>query len=98
MTKAIEETWAMHPECTQIVTAGGDCVWASEGYDGDAERMKLAACGPEMARMLLALEWDEPGDGGICRVCSGRKWTDGLPKEHEPDCAWLALMRKAGVR
>jgi len=58
---------------------------------------KLIAAAPEMARMLLAREWDSedccPSCGAV-RVLSGP-----FPRaEHAADCAWTALMKKAGLR
>ena len=54
---------------------------------------RLAATAPEMARVLLAVEWD----GGTCPSCGGtrdRHEDDG----HADDCALDAVLRKAGVR
>jgi hypothetical protein len=51
---------------------------------------KLAACGPEMARMLLAYEFNEYE---TCEYCYAERGD-----EHRDDCAWLILMRKAGLR
>lgn len=59
------------------------------------DRAKLAAAAPEMARLLLALEWaGNIGQGGYgCAECSG----EARHKKHYPDCALLAVLRKAGV-
>lgn len=69
--KPWEETWEL---------LGADMVLDGRGVGlfrfmpGDDEpRARLAACAPELARML-----DEHG--------------------HRDDCAWLALMRRAGLR
>lgn len=53
---------------------------------GDAERAKLAAAAPEMARMLLELEWHH----AECLVC-------GETHKHAPDCRLSALLRKGGI-
>lgn len=68
-------------------------------------RAKLAACAPEMARMLLAIEWSgwnhegyDPG-GDCCPVCSGSDNPDLHENHrHTQTCALDALMRKAGIR
>lgn len=54
----------------------------------------IAACAPEALRLLLEAG---PGDGDTCRWC-GATDMDQSGTEHTPDCAWLALMRKAGLR
>ena len=62
----------------------------------DGERAKLAACAPEMARMLLAVEWQgympHMKSTGSCPSCEGDE------PRHAPDCAFDALLRKTGVR
>lgn len=64
------------------------------GYGLPYERARLAACAPELVRMLLELEWAGRDDvlGEICPECWGTKL-----KGHD-DCALDALLRKAGVR
>jgi hypothetical protein len=59
------------------------------GYEADA---KLMAAAPDMARVLLAVEWGGLTDpcAHVCPAC-GRS-------EHTPDCALDAALRKAGVR
>ncbi len=66
----------------------------------NAARAKLAAAAPEMARMLALLEWCGPWsaeDGPTCSRCRASRYYDGGAGEHRSDCAWVALMRKAGV-
>lgn len=69
---------------------------------GSEDRARLAACAPEMARLLLEAEWKGgftyPYDTGTTSCCP---WCDAEgdnTREHKPGCAWLALMKKAGIR
>jgi len=56
-------------------------------------RQRLASAAPDMARVLLEIEYS-PNDGiWFCPSCDCRV-TDG----HAPDCALDAALRKAGVR
>lgn len=78
------ETWRAGGSVGLTLYAGDTLI----GVLDTQEHARLAACAPEMARMLLALEW---ADGGArCPVCGGL--------QHAADCAWLLLMRKAGLR
>lgn len=68
------------------------------GYVLGAQRGRLAATAPAMARLLLELEWaghDPYADDHACPSC---EWPQGRTKEHHPECTWLAVMRVAGVR
>lgn len=56
-------------------------------------RARLAACAPEAIRLLLEAEWPN----WTCFWC-GAQWKEDTREAHKPDCRWLALMRKAGVR
>ena len=58
-----------------------------------AARGRLAAAAPEMARMLLELEWISTYETIDCRICGGEKTAGG----HEPDCKLVAVLTKAGV-
>jgi hypothetical protein len=67
-----------------------------EQRSGDMQipRMDLAAAAPDMARVLLAIEWsDTANEPDGCPSC-------GEPKHigHDVDCALDAALRKAGVR
>lgn len=69
-------------------------------YDGQNEaRDQLASAAPDMARVLLALEWtqDYRDDVRSCPVCGGWE-TGGLNAGHEKNCTLDAALRKAGVR
>lgn len=69
-----------------------------DGYD--EARCKLAAAAPDMARVLLALEWsgmawDSSGGSLRCPSCRSQ---DVIGKRHAPGCALDDALRKAGVR
>lgn len=103
--KPWEETWrwnGLHP-LDVFGPDGGDLLFEGAVIRNDSdgpERAKLAAAAPEMARLLLELEWADPrnhwSDDGAnsngCCVCGEYK-KDG----HKPDCALVAVLRKAGV-
>ncbi len=62
-------------------------------------RARIAACAPEALRLLLANEWCSftEVDGhpvSSCHECTANM----LEPDHDPDCTWLALMKKAGLR
>jgi hypothetical protein len=57
----------------------------------DAARLVSAA--PDMARVLLAVEWIRGRDGEEC--CSS---CDEIRPDHDEACALDAALRKAGVR
>ncbi len=68
---------------------------ATHGWpdDEDKARLRLAACAPGALRLLLEAEWggsDMGSSAGFCPWCECSK--------HLPDCRWLALMKKAGLR
>lgn len=69
--------------------------WSTHSVDGIL--YKLAA--PEMARMLLGLEWglEKPDYEGVatslCFECEREEY-----EGHADGCAFVALLRKAGVR
>lgn len=95
--KPWEETWeAEHEDSLDYITRGPDGFIA--GFDDQKERATLAAAAPEMARVLLALEWKgaELGDDctyAVCPSCGAYKGEVG----HAPDCGLVAVLRKAGV-
>jgi hypothetical protein len=95
MTKPHEEEW--YREGTQTIRAkgvpgglGADCSMTIATVEPN--RGNLIACAPEMARMLLKLEWPMC-NADYCYEC-GRKKRFG----HAPTCALDALLRKAGAR
>ena len=57
-------------------------------------RARLAAAAPDMARVLLAIEWE--GHLGLCPVCDGRR-PECEGEGHRAGCAWVAALRKAGA-
>ncbi len=61
---------------------------------------QLAACAPEMARLLLDAEWGGMDGNRECCCPWCEVSTDGYTVDppHAIDCRWLALMVKAGLR
>ena len=78
-----EETWT---------AATWDRAFGSDRGHPIAQAMcRVAACAPEALRLLLDVQSFE---GGLCLWCRHPSCGD----EHRDDCAWDALMRKAGLR
>lgn len=70
------------------------------GDDDDISRARLAAAAPDMARVLLEIEWD--GEDSRCPDCGGlnpKFWPNRAQPEdgHKKDCKLDAALRKAGV-
>jgi hypothetical protein len=63
----------------------------NEARTEDAARARIASAAPEALRLLLDAEY---GVGAVCRWCALPRYAD----QHMPDCRWLALMKKAGLR
>lgn len=66
----------------------------------DYESARLASAAPEMARVLLAIEWsgmewNRSGGSTRCPSCRSQAVT---ARRHAPNCALDAAIRKAGVR
>lgn len=62
--------------------------------DMQLERMDLASAAPDMARVLLAIEWEQDTDAiHYCPSCRSERHSG-----HRADCALDAALRKAGVR
>lgn len=114
--KPWEETWHLASDGEvedQIVANESGWVarffrWVTEPAEVVCARARLAACAPEMARLLLEAEfaqhpYGEP-ENGYCPWCEGRSepgahgMTYGMAGVHRDDCPWLALMKKAGIR
>ena len=105
----------MEPEM-QVLGVGGntpECVADCSTYpreDGECEaRAALIAKAPEMARMLLAREWEcvprqvDPNIDpllldGVDFVCPEDTCTAMKGEAHDPGCHWLALMKAIGAR
>lgn len=71
----------------------------SGAYGPYGAHRALIAAAPDMARVLLAIEWNGPsawqaGASGSCPSC-GAQEGDG---KHRDGCALEAALRKAGVR
>ncbi len=97
--KAWEDNWQYlsgeWPETVRRAPSGDKVaeVWA-EGL-GSHDASDLIAAAPDMARLLLQLEWASGPTVDLqnCGSC-GAFYEDG----HDPGCAWVATMQKAGVR
>jgi hypothetical protein len=66
----------------------------------DTETAKLIAAAPDMARLLLELEWrggEMVGSGYEFAICCPSCGGEEEPG-HRPDCKLLAALRKAGLR
>lgn len=91
MGKVTEETWEFATDaqtgCGAELHTGPELAHCSPMPDDDTA--KLAACAPEMARLLLKLADLE--SGSYCSWC-------GCSLEHLDGCPLEALLRKAGVR
>lgn len=106
MTKPIDERWVAQADgyvgCDRSEEHGmppGSYAPVICRMD-DAGRAKLAAAAPEMARALLAIEWEgNIQDEAGCPECGALVRTTMRPgKVHLDDCSIDAALRKAGVR
>lgn len=119
MRKPWEETWEYRaPKADIGYVTPFQTVCGFLSVDEDAElnppedaraRAKIASAAPEMARLLLALEWSGSecyydGCDAVCPCCrkegprKSRFSAKILGGEHAEDCALAAVLRKAGVR
>lgn len=102
--KPWEETWSTHGSDEVANERGTIASFGSEA--GDYERTLLASAAPDMARVLIAIEWGatDEGDNDVCPSCGFGAFVRPDPKlpkvraGHRPDCALDAALRKAGVR
>jgi hypothetical protein len=89
-----EETWraddldvlGTHEHCDDFPVA------EVQGTSMGLERAKLAAAAPEMARMLVELEWSGSEQVHQCASCFAYKH-----EGHADNCRLVAVLRKAGV-
>ncbi len=114
--KPWEETWSAEDNVVTFDDRGEHERHASEGVFGrfqsgaydlidsterDNERARLAACAPDLVRVLLDVEWAGRNQWGIavCPRCGGEEYFEGeLRTGHLEYCALDAALRKAGVR
>lgn len=108
MTKPWEEMWRVREndpwQTDLVIESDGDRQWLARfapspgvSPDHEAARASLAACAPELARMLLALETvSVRSDIDACPFCDAWRHNGVVPHEH--NCEWLELMKRAGVR
>ncbi len=68
-------------------------------------RARIAACAPELARLLLAGEWADNSDGEYfprCPWCRNRESEEfgdaSEPGKHGSKCPLVACLQKAGLR
>ncbi len=121
----LAETWNVgHDDELTFVAIGGSHYECGDevvahmtdmeiGHPNIEARARLAACAPEMARLLLEAEFADTNDDSYewhhCPFCYGKRGVDkdgnqteglvgGAYHPHKPDCRWLALMKKAGLR
>lgn len=97
--KPWEETWTSSDGYSLDVAGGPNLVEINIGPP-ERERLALASAAPDMARVLLAIEWSggDPGsynpyDPEQCPSCGAAR-----EKGHGADCFLDAALRKAGVR
>lgn len=107
--KSWEENWRLehHDESGQywyLSTPGSPI--RVYGYEDEPEvkaRARLASAAPEMARVLLAVEWMPHPETELrfCPSCDGEypeDFPNCLDAGHRPGCALDAALRKAGAR
>ncbi len=99
-----QETWEAREEDNANLYLGKTWIagfgFADALHQNDIARARLASAAPEMARVLLALEWTGVAHEELpaCIVCG---YLPDLPNPedgHKPDCALVAALRKAGLR
>jgi hypothetical protein len=102
----IDETWTYDG---RWINDAGNRPVACADYDGDETHAKLMAAAPELARVLVAVEWlgDSDRHGPYCVACNGlQPCTEnasapvyyGARIGHYPECTLLAALVKAGLR
>lgn len=92
--KVWEEEWAANWDVDYAVTLernGARFGTVSAGGPDGVLRARLAAAAPDMACVLLAVEWSSES---ACPICQAYEYEG----KHKPDCALDAALRKAGVR
>lgn len=106
--KVLAETWAIRDGGNRLdvgrTADEGGCI---ETYSWPSAYLRIAACAPEALRLLLEAEEAGERDGDCvaaqCPFCAAFAVRGDLPPGHAPivhapDCRWLLLMQKAGLR
>jgi hypothetical protein len=102
MTQVWEETWVVaRGDGDEVVPAeDADLPHGAQRHVACAtrpENARLIACAPEMATLLLKLEW--AARECTCPICGCSRGDDpAIEYGHEDWCALEVVLRKAGVR
>lgn len=90
---AVKESW-IYRAYHLVLNEGRPSFAKFDGF-GDIEydiaRARIASCAPDALRMLEYLEYSSGKFS--CNFCDAVQNQD-----HDPNCGWLNLMRKAGLR
>lgn len=95
--RPLEETWVVDDDIppVQVLSQSGEEI--CELPTRDTARASMIAAAPDMARVLLDIEWE--GINGHCPSCMGSRYIPGGERApHRHYCALDASLRKAGVR
>jgi hypothetical protein len=112
--KPWEETWEVtERNGGHRLHVEGEEEFATVWGPKDDHRARLAAAAPELARVLLAVEWHrvliQDEDAYVCPSCGNERLDPGDEVKlavlvehgmlgHRPGCALDGALRKAGVR
>lgn len=105
-TSGAEIVWEGSVGAGRSVQFGKECGPTGESWheanEQDVARARLASAAPDMARVLLEIEWQyrERSDPPQCPVCLGERPRDSKPWRggHVEGCSLEAALIKAGVR
>jgi hypothetical protein len=103
VSRVVDEEWELTDNCDghPMVVFPEDRAFVVN--EEDIDRARLASCAPEMARMLLELEWNDREDsagnivGKRCFVCGAETWFDDDTPAHRATCRLVNLLKWAGV-
>lgn len=94
--KPHEQAFEYDPD-GDVVTTREDGVRVAVAREVSDDDGPLIAAAPEMARVLLAVEWVSEGNDVWCPYCLGRRAFDMPETGHKPTCSRQLVLRKAGV-